>query len=141
MRKRWSGFSLVELIIALAVLSILGSIAIPGYMRYVASAKANAGRAELSALQISFDSAIVAGRATPSLSDIGLPATSSLCTTSLTSTEDGGAVLACALINPPYLINGGTISLIRSGATGAWTCQVNAAIGTTYAPNGCTVGG
>ncbi|WP_263260319.1 pilin [Pseudomonas entomophila] len=140
MKKGSAGFSLIELLIVIATISILGAIAVPSYLRYIASAKATAGKAELGALQINFEGVLSTGNTTPSITDIGTPNSSTNCILSLTYNQDGTSVLACALINPPYLITGGIISYLRS-PTGTWTCQVNAAIGATYAPNGCSVGG
>ena len=130
---------MVELMVAFAIISLLASIAIPSYLRFVSVAKTTAGKSELGALRISFDSEIGGGNVAPSLADLGTMQRSSNCEFSVLNNSDGTASLNCTLLNPPYAIGGGIVSLTRS-STGAWTCQVNAAIGATYAPNGCTVG-
>lgn len=140
MKKNESGFSLIELIIAVAIIGILAAIALSMYSRYLATTKTTAARAELEWLKTNYDSALSAGKTQPSLADLDVPTGSAHCFLSLTKSQDGTVSIACNLINPPYSINGGVVSIIRS-ATGEWTCRVNSSIGNTYAPNGCTVGG
>jgi len=141
MARRSAGFALVELMIAIAIISILVSIAIPSYVGYLAKAKTTGGKSELGALRINYENQLNDGDGSPSLEGIGASTLSSAhCTFALTNNQDGSTILECTLLNPPSPVSGGVVSFLRS-STGAWTCQVNAAIGTTYAPNGCTVGG
>lgn len=140
MTRRNAGFTLVELMIAIAIVSILASIAIPSYVGYLAKAKTTGGKSELGGLRINYENQFNDGNSSPSLEGIGAnTVSSSHCSFALTNNQDGSATLACTLLNPPSPVSGGVVSFLRS-STGAWTCQVNAAIGTTYAPNGCTVG-
>lgn len=46
--KKQSGFTLVELVVAVAILAILASIAIPSYIRYIERAQCEDGKALLS---------------------------------------------------------------------------------------------
>ncbi|WP_024301938.1 type IV pilin protein [Pseudogulbenkiania sp. MAI-1] len=55
MKKAWAGFTLIELMIAIVVVAILMSIAIPAYQDYVRRGRINAALAELSQSRVSLE--------------------------------------------------------------------------------------
>lgn len=55
MTKRSSGYTLVELMIVVAILSILAMLAIPAYRNYVTTARQGAARANIENLRIAVE--------------------------------------------------------------------------------------
>jgi type IV pilus assembly protein PilA len=133
--KVQKGFTLIELMIVIAIIGILAAIAIPAYSKYQGRAKATAGLAEISALKTNFEDLTNSGT-TPTLALLGVTSTAGTtqnCTITFTTGVTG--TLKCALLRAPAAISNGTITLTRSDTNG-WTCAT-ANIGADYLPKGC----
>ncbi|MDQ2385986.1 pilin [Acinetobacter baumannii] len=139
------GFTLIELMIVVAIIGILAAIAIPAYQNYVARSQATAGYSEISNMRTGYDTELNDGTAAiTSLSQVGFTATSSGACSAIGVTNfgnDGAATnaITCTLKGNPK-IAGKIISLSRS-ATGAWTCSTDIATTDEFLPKGCTGGG
>lgn len=122
-KKAQGGFTLIELMIVVAIIGILAAVAIPAYQNYVAKSKFSAALAELSAGKTGYEVKLNEGATISGVDDIGLSTTATAnCTFSLPET---GTAIQCAIVGGPTAVATKTIVLTRSDA-GAWTCAASA---------------
>ena len=132
MKQVQKGFTLIELMIVVAIIGILAAVAIPAYSDYTAKSKWTAALAEVSPAKIGFDLALNDGL-TPSTTNpapagsafVGVQPANANTTIVLTDTTTAGVITA-TIVNGPATVAGSTITLSRNAATGAWTCASTA---------------
>jgi len=136
--KIQKGFTLIELMITVAIIGILSAIALPAYQDYVAKANVAAGLAEITPGKTNVEVMINEGRngdidpADPA--SIGLKA--SACTRIVAQMVGDYADISCTV-----MVKGveKQVMLGRSASSGTWTCSVN--MDTKYMPKGCEQAG
>jgi prepilin-type N-terminal cleavage/methylation domain-containing protein len=70
MKKAMKGFTLVEIMIVVAIIAILAAVAIPNFVRYRKTSQMNACISNLKQLQAAVEQAKMSGVATPTWADI-----------------------------------------------------------------------
>ncbi len=121
-KARQGGFTLIELMIVVAIIAILAAIALPQYQNYVAKSQTSAALAELTPGKLGVETIYAEGAPTTSkLQDIGMTDSTSRCSAiALTMAPTGVASLICTLVGSGKV--NGTLTLARD-LQGAWTCS------------------
>ena len=70
MKKMLKGFTLVEIMIVVAIIAILAAVAIPNFVRYRKTSQMNACISNLKQIQAAVEQAKMSGVATPGWTDI-----------------------------------------------------------------------
>jgi len=133
------GFTLIELMIVVAIIGILAAVAIPQYQDYVARSQVNRVVGEISALKTAAEENLMRG-VTPSgnasSNNIGFPGSSLLSAFSVNFQNDGSGNMQGTFGNSASTaINGGTVTISRTTA-GVWSCNVSG-VDTSFVPAGC----
>lgn len=138
--KKQQGFTLIELMIVVAIIAILAAIALPAYQNYVAKSQATAGLADIRGGVTAYEEGIQGGERAGAIaqnSDIGLSnAGTPRCTILVTGNWDAvaGQKISCTLKGNPNVATK-KVELTRD-ADGAWNCT-NTIANTNWEPNGC----
>ncbi|WP_158175124.1 pilin [Grimontia hollisae] len=144
--KKQQGFSLVELMIVVAVIGVLTAIALPAYQNFVKKSEAGAALATLNALKTNIEDHISSKGTFPDstgtgLSDIGTAADAfkygTLETTPAAEADaPGGSVIITFGETGSTLTNTDKIALERD-SDGQWAC-VTTNLDTQLKPKGCS---
>ncbi|PWB27048.1 pilin [Stenotrophomonas sp. SPM] len=143
--KNQKGFTLIELMIVVAIIAILAAIALPAYQDYVSKSKVTAALADISSHKTQFEMEVSEGR-TPTLASSGFQANN---TGACSTIAVAGTGITCTIRDPGTRIGAGaqialnySNSTVASGvvtAAGGFVC-VGTGIDAKFLPKGCTAG-
>ena len=139
MKKVQQGFTLIELMIVVAIIGILAAVAIPAYQDYTVRAKVTEGLSLASAGKTAVSEYFASNGTLPgSNASAGLSTSTSISgnTVRTVAVAANGVIQVTFSGNP---INGSTIFLTPSTAAGGvtWDCAANGTLENKYRPSSC----
>ncbi len=144
MNHAQKGFTLIELMIVVAIIGILAAIAIPQYQDYIARSQVNRAYSELSALKTAVEENLMRGNAIAFdlADDLGYTNSdlfSADPNADFSAADGTGNINATLDGNVSTAINNAVITLTRT-AEGVWTCEITESDNwkASYAPTACT---
>ncbi|UKE70331.1 pilin [Xanthomonas cerealis pv. cerealis] len=130
--KKQQGFTLIELMIVVAIIAILAAIALPAYQNYVRKSQVTAALSDITPGKTQFEVLTNEGKSITSATDIGLTAATSRCSEIKPTAGDNGNI-NCKMIGGAG-VQGQEIRWTRN-ASGNWTCSTSAI--EKYRPSTC----
>lgn len=140
--KKQQGFTLIELMIVVAIIGILAAVAIPAYQDYTVRAKMAEVIGYASAAKAAVSETYQTDGVFPgNNSTAGLEAAATLATTYVESVTVGanGVITVAIRGTNVAALDAGTITMTPAGAANGvtWTCAISAAALNKYVPADC----
>jgi len=144
MQTMQKGFTLIELMIVVAIIGILAAVAIPAYQNYIAKSQVSRVMGEVGALKTTVEACVLDGKNTVDCeADLGGTVSNLIGNNggiaNLNIAADGTASLYAEFGNNAAadLKNAPAKKMVwKRATTGSWTCNTDVA--TKYKPSGCS---
>jgi len=135
MKNIQKGFTLIELMIVVAIIAILAAIALPAYQDYIARSQVAAGLADIRGGVTAFEEKINRGSTTFTTQDsVGLLTKTTRCTAIAVDGKAAGTI-KCTLAGNPQVV--GKVIVLTRANTGQFDCTVTGGLLPKYLPTGC----
>ena len=146
MQKQNIGFTLIELMIVVAIIGILTAVAIPSYQGNVMKSQINRAVSELGTYKSAFEIQIAKGD-TVSNSDLGYVPSNltdgTMATDIGVANPDGSGHIEVTLGDSVHPNLAGVIVRFERDTAGTWSCEIDKTAASAwrpaYRPQGCTV--
>ena len=140
MQKIQKGFTLIELMIVVAIIGILAAVAIPAYQDYTVRAKVTEGLSLASAAKTSVSEYFSSNDTMPAdNSAAGLAQAGSISGNNVQSVTVGTGVITILYSGTGTTIGGSTLVLTPTTTAGKvqWTCTTGGNVEAKYRPSSC----
>lgn len=145
MNTAQKGFTLIELMIVVAIIGILAAIAIPAYQNYIAKSQVTRVLAEISPMKTAIETNLLNGTDETTAANLGYTASNLIIAagpTVASTASAGTASVEAEMGNKASAAAAGAKIKLTRAATGAWTCAVtksnNGGWKSSFVPTGCS---